>query len=128
MGVRVVILTDHSSLTWLKSFKQPESQLARWLERLAEFDFVLQYRKGSAAANADGLSRRPCPEKCSYCSRREEKDLVHCNLVDIVDPQYDWTKEQGNDPVLCEVAKWISDGNKPVWEVVSGADLALKTL
>jgi hypothetical protein len=30
LGRKVLVRTDHSSLTWLRSFKQPESQLARW--------------------------------------------------------------------------------------------------
>ena len=29
--------TDHGSLTWLRNFKEPEGQLARWLEQLSEF-------------------------------------------------------------------------------------------
>jgi len=33
--------TDHSSLTWLHNFREPEGQLARWLEQLQEYDFEI---------------------------------------------------------------------------------------
>ena len=44
---------------WLRSFKEPEGQLARWLERLEEFQFEVVHRKGRAHGNADALSRIP---------------------------------------------------------------------
>ena len=34
LGRRFCIRTDHSSLRWLMSFKEPQGQVARWLERL----------------------------------------------------------------------------------------------
>ena len=37
-GQRFLLRTDHGSLTWLRNFKEPEGQLARWLERLQELD------------------------------------------------------------------------------------------
>eukprot|EP00731_Ephydatia_muelleri_P034670 Em0071g11a len=36
--------TDHQSLKWLRSFKEPEGQVARWLEALAEYDFEVVHR------------------------------------------------------------------------------------
>ena len=32
------------SLKWLQTFKRPEGILARWVETLAEFDFVIEHR------------------------------------------------------------------------------------
>ena len=51
--------TDHNSLRWLHSFHEPQGQLARWLERLADYNYVVQHRPGKSHGNADGLSRRP---------------------------------------------------------------------
>ena len=34
-----VLRTDHNALVWLMNFKEPEGQVARWLETLAEYDF-----------------------------------------------------------------------------------------
>ena len=54
-----MLRTDHVSLQWLHSLKEPESQLARWLERLQQYDFDIQHRKGNCHQNADALSRHP---------------------------------------------------------------------
>ena len=49
--------TDHGSLQWLHNFKEPTGQLARWIERLADYNFTIQHRAGSRHRNADALSR-----------------------------------------------------------------------
>ena len=51
--------TDHSSLTWLLKFKDPQGQLVRWIEELSQYHMVVQFRSASKHANADALSRRP---------------------------------------------------------------------
>ncbi|KRY19966.1 Retrovirus-related Pol polyprotein from transposon, partial [Trichinella britovi] len=38
-GRKFTVRTDHGSLTWLRNFKEPEGQVARWLQQLGEFDF-----------------------------------------------------------------------------------------
>ena len=58
-GRPVTVRTDHGSLRWLFNFKNPEQQLARWLEVCASFDLVIEHRAGKKHQNADGLSRRP---------------------------------------------------------------------
>ena len=57
---KFTLRTDHSSLAWLRNFKQPEGQLARWLEQLQELQFDVVHRRGTAHNNADVLSRLPC--------------------------------------------------------------------
>ncbi len=59
LGRPFVIRTDHSSLTWLLRFMEPQGQLARWMEELSQFNMVLQHRAGRKHANADALSRIP---------------------------------------------------------------------
>ena len=58
-GRRFTIRTDHNSLQWLKSFNDPQGQVARWLDMLAEYDFQIQHRPGAKHGNADALSRLP---------------------------------------------------------------------
>ena len=46
-GRHFIIRTDHSSLMWVKNFKEPEGMLARWLTVLDTYDYEIQFRKGS---------------------------------------------------------------------------------
>ncbi|GBN34978.1 Retrovirus-related Pol polyprotein from transposon gypsy [Araneus ventricosus] len=57
----------------LKQDWEPEGQIARWIQRLQEYDFEIQHRKGTSHGNADALSRRPCKESCKYCTNAEKR-------------------------------------------------------
>lgn len=41
-----LVRTDHSSLQWLMNFKEPQGQLARWLEVLSQYHMQIQHRSG----------------------------------------------------------------------------------
>ena len=71
-GRQFLVRTDHGALKWLLKFKNPEGQLARWLELLGTYDFKIEHRSGIHHGNADALSRRPCGD-CRYCDRVEQK-------------------------------------------------------
>ena len=51
--------TDHSSLRWLKNFKNPEGQVACWLEILSTYTITVEHRPGRLHGNVDSLSRKP---------------------------------------------------------------------
>ena len=72
-GQRFRLRTDQASLMRLRRRKEPHHQIARWLEQLAEYDFVLEHRKGKKHGNADGLSRRKCTD-CKKCTAIELRD------------------------------------------------------
>ena len=59
-GRKIIIRTDHASLRWLLNFRDPEGQLARWLQVIGEYDYTIVHRPGLKHSNADGLSRLPC--------------------------------------------------------------------
>lgn len=86
-GRSFLVRSDHGSLRWLFNFKNPEGQLARWLETLATYDFKIEHRAGRIHSNADALSRRPCCETgCNYCLRAESKYEYTCKFsLDTVD-------------------------------------------
>ena len=67
LGNKFTLRTDHGSLTWLCNFREPEGQLARWIESLQEYDFDIVHRRGKVHSNADALSRIPCQQ----CGRQE---------------------------------------------------------
>ena len=63
MGRHFDILTDHSSLVWIKNFKDADGMLSRWLTVIDTYDFSIFHRKGSQMRHVDALSRIP-PRKC----------------------------------------------------------------
>ena len=44
LGQKFAIVTDRSALQWLHSFKDPGGITARWLEKLAPFDYEVRHR------------------------------------------------------------------------------------
>ena len=68
LGQNFALRTDHSSLTWLHNFKEPEGQLARWIEKLQEYNFTILHHQGRQHQNADALSRRPDDERSQNSS------------------------------------------------------------
>ena len=59
LGQKFTIVTDHSALQWLHTFKDPDGITAKWLEKLAPFDYEVRHRPGKSIGHADGLSRIP---------------------------------------------------------------------
>jgi hypothetical protein len=58
-GRKFTVITDHECLVWLKTLKEPHGRLARWLLRLQEYQFTIQYRRGKENFAADALTREP---------------------------------------------------------------------
>ena len=72
-GRHFTVRSDHGSLRWLMNFKNI-GQIARWLETLASYDFMIVHRSGRLHSNADSLSRRPClQDNCKYCSNVDSR-------------------------------------------------------
>ncbi|GFT22001.1 retrovirus-related Pol polyprotein from transposon 17.6 [Trichonephila clavipes] len=129
-GRRFLLRTDHASLTWLLNFKNSEDQIARWIQRLQEYDVEIRHRKGSAHGNADGLSRRPCPESCKYSSRIEKKCGIIGPIVrqvttpstSALDPWGDESvrKDQLADPEIKLIIEFKeSSDEKPSWQDIA---------
>eukprot|EP00731_Ephydatia_muelleri_P013634 Em0007g944a len=60
--------------------KEPEGQLARWLERLQEYNFDVVHRQGLRHCNADALSRIPCRQ----CDREEHDEAKNTTIVGVI--------------------------------------------
>ena len=58
-GSQFTVLTDHRSLQYIQTQPNLSARQVRWVEFLAQFDFVVQYRSGKENHVADALSRRP---------------------------------------------------------------------
>ncbi|GFT44819.1 retrovirus-related Pol polyprotein from transposon opus [Trichonephila clavipes] len=107
-----------------------EGQIARWIQRLQEYDVEIRHKKGSAHGNADTLSKRPCPESCKYCSSIEKNFGVIGPIVrqvttpstSALDP---WSKEsvrkdQLADPEIKPIIEFKeSSDEKPSWQDIA---------
>ena len=100
-GTRFCIRTDHAPLRFVVQAKDPEGQLARWIDYLSTFDFEIQYRPGQRHLNADALSRRPCDVRCKWC--KGWKSQERASSVDVgVQTVMHVPCQDNKQPVNCE--------------------------
>ena len=58
-GLPITIITDHDSLKYMNTMKNPSKRLARWLDEFQQYNLVIKYRPGKQAIVPDAISRRP---------------------------------------------------------------------
>lgn len=56
-AVPFTVITDHFSLKWLHTLKEPSGRLARWAVKLQQYDFKVIHRSGKDLVVPDMLSR-----------------------------------------------------------------------
>ena len=153
-----VIRTDHAPLRSVLKAKDPEGQLARWIEFLSTFDFEIQYRLGQRHQSADALSCRPCDDRCKGWKSQKQVSFVDVGIqTEMQVPNQDneqaarcespvgdrcatvklepmWTsaflrKQQEIGSDLKIIIGWkIASERKPLWEDMSPHSCAVKTL
>ena len=111
IGGNFTLRTDHGSLTWLRNFKEPEGQMAQWLEQLQEYNFCIVHRPGRKHTNADSLSRidQPC-KLCGRDSHVEERESA-VGVVSLASGE-DLAQLQLDDPVVGLVVQAKLKGEK----------------
>ena len=68
IGRKFILRTDHKSLTWLMSWRNPStSQYFAWISELSQYDFFIEHRKGEKHVNADVMSRLQHEDNCKQC-------------------------------------------------------------
>ena len=82
LGAPFTIRTDHGALTWIQTFKEPEGQIARWVQKLQEYQFTIIHRPGNRHNNADALSRVPC-RQCGMIPVDELTTLATVTTTDL---------------------------------------------
>ena len=107
LGRHFTLRTDHCSLVWLKNFKEPEGQLARWLECLQEFDCEIVHRRGCKHTNADALSWLPCQQ----CGRDSHDTTI--SVVTLAEDTGLIRKSQMDDHLLGFFLSTKEDNQKP---------------
>ena len=132
LGKKFLIRSDHGSLAWLMNFKDPQGQVARWIELLSEYDFQIQHRPGRKHQNADGLSRTPCPQ----CGRSDWKQLkleawkdleIARKAKQLQDPVPEPTPSKGASETFCWMQQYTKEEiadlqrQEPWYKVVQAA-------
>ncbi|KAJ8944180.1 hypothetical protein NQ318_016160 [Aromia moschata] len=125
--VERVVKCEEVNRAQLNQTKNPEGQVARWMERLQQYNFKIMHRSGKTHGNADTLSRRPCLEqKCRYCQKIETKEYSNSTTNELlmattVQVEDEWSSEelkksQKKDSDLKLIRNWLKNG----WESPDG--------
>ena len=76
LGQHFLIITDHRALVWIYSFKEPDGMVARWIEKLGQFNFDNKHRAGKKIPHADCLSHIKTEDE-------EQIAFVNANALDV---------------------------------------------
>lgn len=107
-GVKVVIRTDHHSLTFLRTWKMHCNRVVRWLVFLNQFDYSVEYIPGKDNTAADILSRysndaklvqedrKPMPEIAVFLTENEKRLKKYLHSI---------AEHQKRDKELCVIIK-----------------------
>lgn len=115
-------------------FKNPEGQLARWLEVLSTYDMLIEHRPGAQHQNADALSRIPC-KQCGFFSSWDQEDMP--GSVNTITKSAEETKLpddislksiQEKDADIALVIKWLKGGIKPKSEDLAGKSIFVREI
>lgn len=79
-GVKFKVITDHSSLLWLKRLQNPSGRLARWAVHLSQYDFDIEHRSGKLNVVPDALSRAVA----NVSSVKVKSDKWYQNMIERV--------------------------------------------
>ena len=112
-------------MTWLYNFKNLESQLARWLEALQEYNFTIEHRKGRLHGNADVMSRKPftqCGRDSHSNANTDEAKLALIEQHTVIPARSDedFRKLQLADPSIAFVLQAKETVECPNSDVIKG--------
>ena len=132
-GQKFIIVTDHRALVWLYSFKEPDGMVARWIEKLGQFNFETKHRAGKSIPHADCLSQVSATED-------ETRQIINALVVNPKEGSLAvnsiWTElstterkiireSQKKDKVLKTVRQWVEQNERPERKNMKGASKEL---
>ena len=120
LGNSFTLRTDHGALTWLWNFRNPEGQLARWLERLQEFDSIFSTDQGGGT---EMLMLYPDRLPCSQCNREShaQEETVTTGMVMIEGRSVgEVRKLQEEDPTIGPILSALVRDDKPSPDYAKG--------
>ncbi len=102
LGRKFIVRTDHSALRWVMSFREPNDQMARWLEILSGYDFQVCHRDGKPHRNAYAMSRVTCdPGGCDCYDGRTILQSLPCSGCDVCQKKHQqWSAFMDSDDIV----------------------------
>lgn len=114
-GYEFDLVTDHSSLQWLRRLKNPTGRLARWAVYLQQYKMNVIHRSGAQMKAPDALSRNPWEKLEENEPVTEEKDPISAlvDLPEVIDDNWynSLLEKVRNDPDSYEKFKVDENGN-----------------
>ena len=134
-GKQFIVRTDHGSLRWLLNFKNPEGQLARWLQVLSSYDMTIVHRPGRQHRNADALSRIPC-RQCGFDPNWENtenlaqhvRNIQERETQEVDEKEVSISEKQKSNKDLTMIRKWVEKGGKPELKEITGESITVKSM
>ena len=128
LGQKLLIVTDHRAPTWLYSFRESDGLLARWIEKLGQFDFEIKHEAEKKITHADCLSRVPQTEdQVKDCDQVNQINTEENNIWSIGQGKSveQLVEHQKNAADLIKLRNWIEIGKRPERKHMTGASKAL---
>ena len=113
-GRRFIIFSDHKPLLGLLSDSSPIPSMTAvriqcWTLLLSSYNYELRYQKGTANANADGMSQLPQRALETEIST-VNNDIIMVNLSRAPVTSVEVKTHTRRDPVLSRVLEFVSKG------------------
>ncbi|GAU99817.1 hypothetical protein RvY_10759 [Ramazzottius varieornatus] len=117
LGRRVVVYTDHISLTSINNLKTQNAKLQRWSIRLSEFQFIYIHRSGSKHKDAEAFSLNAIGDVPPDSTEPAEFPLLYLSAQ--LDLQtLDIASEQLTDPFCKPIIEFSSTESQDTTERV----------
>ena len=110
LGRHFVLRTDHETLTKLltsSTDSRKSAKFCRWMERLAEFDYTVEYLQGSKNYVADALSRLSQPSTTTAIQDHVPEHAIRQLKTDSISLE-SIQRETARDQVLALVLRYTS--------------------
>lgn len=116
IGIKFIIRTDCNSLKLLENKRDLSPRIGRWFVRLSEFDYQIEYLKGTSNTVADGLSRNPVDPS-------EEVEIVGIPIMGIKITT-DWVAAmQRGSAEIMKIREKLEEGDQETHEKFTMCDV-----
>jgi hypothetical protein len=106
---KLILISDHEPLQWLRKQKDPRGKFSRWILELEQYDYQFKHKPGRDNAGPDALSRIETSKDNSDLEGEDvfENHIYKVEMVNVADVD-EWKellrREQSRDSTI-EVAK-----------------------